>query len=251
MLKVRDLHVFHGNIHATRGISLDVGAGEFVAILGPNGAGKSTLLKAIAGVHAQRSGTIAMDGISIDGLGTAERIRRGLGAIPEGRQLFPDMTVRENLILGAYARLGVRITAAVEAELDAVFGLFPRLMQRRDQLAGSMSGGEAQMLAIARALMARPRLLLCDEPSLGLAPMLVREMLATLSRLRERGITVLMADQNALAALRLADRGYVIDTGQIVASDTSANLLTDSRLRAAYLGHTATESLNPDVPARS
>lgn len=236
MLRVRDLHVFYGNIHAAKGLSLDVGAGEFVAILGPNGAGKSTLLKTIAGVHRQRSGSIALDGRTMDGTGTADRIRRGLGAIPEGRQLFPDMTVRENLILGAYARLGMVITARVEAELDDMFGLFPRLRERRDQLAGSLSGGEAQMLAIGRALMARPRLLLCDEPSLGLAPMLVREMLAMLGQLRERGITVLMADQNALAALRMADRGYVIDTGRIVASGTSAELLADGKLHAAYLG---------------
>ena len=236
MLKVRDLDVYYGNIHATKGISLSVGPGEFVAVLGPNGAGKSTLLKAIAGVHRQRSGTIELDGVVVDALGTASRIRRGLGAIPEGRQLFPDMTVRENLILGAYARLGLRITAAVNAELDGVFDLFPRLRERRDQLAGSLSGGEAQMVAIARALMARPRLLLCDEPSLGLAPLLVREMLSTLGRLRERGITVLMADQNALAALRLADRGYIIDTGQIAAQGSSASLLASDRLRSAYLG---------------
>ena len=236
MLSVRDLDVFYGNIHATRGITLDVGAGELVAILGPNGAGKSTLLKAISGVHRQRTGTIMLDGANVDRLGTAARIRHGLGAIPEGRQLFPDMTVRENLILGAYARLGVRITRAVDAELDGVFDLFPRLRERSGQLAGSLSGGEAQMVAIARALMAKPRLLLCDEPSLGLAPLLVREMLATLGRLRERGITILMADQNALAALRLADRGYVIDTGQIVAEGTSAELMNDTRLRAAYLG---------------
>ena len=239
MLKVCGLDVFYGNIHATRSISLEVGAGEFVAILGPNGAGKSTLLKAIAGVHRQRAGTITLDGGNVDELGTAARIRRGLGAIPEGRQLFPDMTVRENLILGGYARLGVRITRAVESELDGLFDLFPRLRDRREQLAGSLSGGEAQMVAIARALMAKPRLLLCDEPSLGLAPLLVREMLSTLARLRERGITVLMADQNALAALRLADRGYVIDTGRIVAEGTSTDLMADTRLRAAYLGDSA------------
>ncbi len=239
MLSVRGLHVFYGNIHAAKGLDLDVSAGEFVAILGPNGAGKSTLLKTIAGVHRQRSGTIALDNQSLDELGTAGRIRLGLGAIPEGRQLFPDMTVRENLILGAYVRIGIVITSAVEKELDGIFALFPRLHERRHQLAGSLSGGEAQMLAIGRALMAKPRLLLCDEPSLGLAPMLVREMLTTLGQLRQRGITVLMADQNALAVLRLADRGYVVDTGRIVASGTSAELLGDGALHAAYLGHAA------------
>ena len=242
MLQVRGLQVYYGNIHAARGIDLDIAAGEFVAILGPNGAGKSTLLKAIAGVQPARAGTIHLDGKAIDDLPTASRIRQGLGAIPEARQLFPDMTVRENLILGAYARLGVRITAAVDAELDHVFTLFPRLQQRRNQLAGSLSGGEAQMVAIARALMARPRLLLCDEPSLGLAPILVREVLATLASLRAQGITVLMADQNALATLRLADRGYVMDSGTIVAAGTSTELLADARLQAAYLGAHTTPS---------
>jgi ABC-type branched-subunit amino acid transport system ATPase component len=236
MLRIRDLHTAYGKVTVLKAIDLDVNEGEFVAILGPNGAGKSTLLKTIAGVHAPLSGSVTLFNQRIDGLGTAERIRLGLGTIPEGRQLFSDMTVRENLILGAYARLGWSIPHAIEDEMEDVFRLFPRLRDRQQQLAGSMSGGEAQMLAIARALMGRPRLLLCDEPSLGLAPLMIREMLSALTALRDKGITILMADQNALAVLRMADRGYVLDTGRLVAQGKSEELLRDNRLHAAYLG---------------
>ena len=197
MLKIRDLHVAYGNIQALRGIDLDVNDGEIVAILGPNGAGKSTLIKTIIGVLPCRRGSIAFQGGAIDATTTVRRIRLGLGTIPEGRQLFPDMSVRENLILGAYAQLGLLIPAALDEALERVFGIFPRLRERANQLAGSLSGGEAQMVAVGRALMSRPKLLLCDEPSLGLAPLLVRDVLATLSRLRDAGITVLLADQNA------------------------------------------------------
>jgi branched-chain amino acid transport system ATP-binding protein len=236
MLRIRDLHTAYGKVAVLKAIDLDVDEGEFVAILGPNGAGKSTLLKTIAGVHAPLSGSVTLFDQRIDRLATAERIRLGLGTIPEGRQLFSDMTVRENLILGAYARLGLSIPHAIEDEMEDVFRLFPRLRDRQGQLAGSMSGGEAQMLAIARALMGRPRLLLCDEPSLGLAPLMIREMLSALTALRDKGITILMADQNALAVLRMADRGYVLDTGRIVAQGKSEELLRDDRLHAAYLG---------------
>lgn len=239
MLVIRGVHAAYGKVSVLHGINLEVGQGEFVVILGPNGAGKSTLLKTIAGVHTPTAGSVALEGKRIDGLSAAGRIRLGLGAIPEGRQLFSDMTVRENLVLGAYARLGIRIPKSIEGELDEVFQLFPRLRDRQMQIAGSLSGGEAQMLAIARALMGRPRLLLCDEPSLGLAPLIIREMLAALSALRDRGITVLMADQNATALLRMADRGYVLDTGKIVAGGSSKDLLRDDRLRAAYLGAAA------------
>lgn len=236
MLRIRDLHVSYGNIHALRGVDLDVNEGEIIAILGPNGAGKSTLIKTIIGVLPAREGTIDFEDRAIDGRPTAQRIRLGLGTIPEGRQLFPDMSVRENLILGAYAQLGFLIPNALEEALERVFGIFPRLREREQQLAGSLSGGEAQMVAVGRALMSRPRLLLCDEPSLGLAPLLVREVLATISRLRDAGITVLLADQNALSALRMADRAYVLDTGRVVASGPSASLADDQRLREAYLG---------------
>jgi branched-chain amino acid transport system ATP-binding protein len=236
VLAIRDLHVYYGNIHALKGIDLDVEEGEIIAILGPNGAGKSTLIKTIIGVLAQRSGTIAFRGKTIDGTPTAQRIQLGLGTIPEGRQLFTDMTVRENLILGAYARLGMRIAPWLETALGEVFDVFPRLRERQFQDAGSLSGGEAQMVAVGRALMSRPRLLLCDEPSLGLAPLLVREVLATLKRLRDAGITILLADQNALSVLRLADRAYVLDTGRVVAAGPAGELADDDRLREAYLG---------------
>ena len=232
MLRVEKLEAGYGHIAALKGVDLAVEPGEFVAILGPNGAGKSTLMKAIIGVLRQDAGAITFAERRVDDLATAQRIRLGMGIIPEGRQLFFDMTVRENLILGAYAQLGLRIGP----QLDQIFTLFPRLHERQDQLAGSLSGGEAQMVAVGRALMSRPKLLLCDEPSLGLAPLLVRELLATLARLRDNGITILLADQNAQAALRIADRAYILDTGRVVASGASAALANDVRLRAAYLG---------------
>jgi len=237
LLELRDLHVAYGNIQSLKGVDLEVSAGEFVAILGPNGAGKSTLIKAVTGVLAPARGTIRFRGRDLAAIAPAERIRLGIGIIPEGRQLFPDMTVRENLILGAYAQLGVRIPARLATAMERVFTMFPRLGERQRQLAGTFSGGEAQMLAIGRALMTQPRLLLCDEPSLGLAPGLVRNVLATLKRLQsEHGVTIVLADQNALAALRMADRGYVLDTGRVVASGSAAALGSDARLRTAYLG---------------
>lgn len=236
MLEIRGLHAGYGKLSVLEAIDIETAEGEFVAILGPNGAGKSTLLKTIAGVHTPIKGTISLFGQAIGRLKAAERIRLGLGTIPEGRQLFADMTVRENLVLGAYARIGLAVPKSLDADLQGVFALFPRLRDRQRQTAGSLSGGEAQMLAIGRALMGQPRLLLCDEPSLGLAPLLVREMLNALAKLRERGITVLMADQNALAVLQMADRGYVLDSGRVVAQGTSEDLLKDERLRAAYLG---------------
>ena len=242
MLQAHAISAGYGRISVLEEVSLAVAPGEIVAILGPNGAGKSTLLKCIAGVHAPDRGQIEFSGERMDGLSTAQRIRKGLGAIPEGRQLFPDMSVRENLILGAYARLGLTIPASLEQDMAHVFSLFPRLRDRQDQLAGSMSGGEAQMLAIARTLMGRPKILLCDEPSLGLAPMIVREMLAVLDRLRDDGIAVLIADQNAVAVLERADRGYILDTGRVVAQGSSRSLLSDKRLHDAYLGFGAAEA---------
>jgi branched-chain amino acid transport system ATP-binding protein len=236
MLSVKALSAGYGRISVLQDIHIQVDPGEIVAILGPNGAGKSTMLKCIAGVHNPEKGQLELFDESMLRLNAAQRIRRGLGAIPEGRQLFPDMTVRENLILGAYARLGITIPSNLDDDLESVFALFPRLRDRQKQLAGSMSGGEAQMLAIARALMGRPKILLCDEPSLGLAPMMVREMLTALTTLKSQGIAVLIADQNAVAVLELADRGYILDTGRIVAHGASRDLLADSRLHEAYLG---------------
>jgi branched-chain amino acid transport system ATP-binding protein len=237
MLEVSGLHVAYGSIEALKGVDLEVAEGEFVAILGPNGAGKSTLIKTVMGVMAPADGAIRFCGRDLAGVSTAERIRLGIGIIPEGRQLFPDMTVRENLILGAYAQLGVRVPSGRSDAIDRVFAMFPRLAERQGQLAGTFSGGEAQMLAIGRALMTQPRLLLCDEPSLGLAPVLVRDVLATLATLRrDHGVTVALADQNAFAALRMADRAYVLDTGRVVASGSAASLQNDDRLRSVYLG---------------
>ena len=237
MLAVSSLQVSYGHILAVKGIDLQVAKGEFVAILGPNGAGKSTLIKAITGVQPAREGSIVLNGRPLDGINPAGRIRLGIGIIPEGRQLFPEMTVRENLILGAYAQLGFRIPDSLSAELDRVFDIFPRLKERQRQSAGSLSGGEAQMLAIGRALMTKPQILLCDEPSLGLAPRLVREVLAVFTRLRaEQNLTIVLADQNAHAVLRIADRGYLLDSGRVVAHGSAEVLQTDARLSAAYLG---------------
>jgi branched-chain amino acid transport system ATP-binding protein len=246
MLSIEGLLVEYGNIPALKGIDLDIFPGEFVAILGPNGAGKSTLIKTIMGVIALRAGRVLFGGQNISRFSTAQRIRQGIGTIPEGRQLFSDMTVRENLVLGAYAQLGFWVPVEIEARLREVFSLFPRLAERQQQTASLLSGGEAQMVAIGRALMAEPLLLLCDEPSLGLAPMLVREMLGTLASLRDKGMTILLADQNAAAALRLADRAYVLDTGKVVAFGSSAELSRDDRLRAAYLGAAPKSQTSPD-----
>lgn len=237
MLDVRDLSVSYGGIQALTGANFEVRKGEFIAILGPNGAGKSTLIKAVMGTVALKSGRIQFENADLSSMVTAERIRRGIGIIPEGRQLFPDMTAQENLILGAYSKLGVFVPSNLSSTLDEIFTIFPRLGERRHQLAGTFSGGEAQMLAIGRALVSKPQLLLCDEPSLGLAPALVQEMLATLSSMqRDYGITIVLADQNAAAALRMADRAYVLDSGRVVASGPANVLQKDKRLHDTYLG---------------
>lgn len=236
MLTVRDLHAYYGNIHALKGLDLIIRKGEFVAILGPNGAGKSTLLKTIIGVLDARAGAILFEGRDIAGLTPTKRIHLGLSIIPEGRQLFADMTVRENIILGAYARLGLTIPRGVDSLMAWILDMFPRLRERQHQLAGTLSGGEAQMLAIGRALMTKPRLLLCDELSIGLSPALVREVLQTLARLHQEGMSIMLADQNALATLRIANRGYILDTGVIVTAGTSEELLKDKALHATYLG---------------
>jgi branched-chain amino acid transport system ATP-binding protein len=238
MLQIRDLHVSYGNIRALRGVDLDVGEGEIIAILGPNGAGKSTLIKTIIGVLPQARGTIRFQGEAIDGKATAQRIRLGLGTIPEGRQLFPDMSVRENLILGAYARLGFLMPASLEAALDEVFAIFPRLREREHQLAGSLSGGEQQMLALGRAVMLAPRILLVDEPSVGLAPILVSRTIDKIKELKDQyRLTVLMAEQNFTQAIRIANRGYVIVHGKIAFEGKSADELNNNDLiRKFYLG---------------
>jgi len=235
LLTVDDLHAGYGKIPVLRGVSLRVDAGEFVAVLGANGAGKSTLLKTILGLTAPTSGKLRFGGQDLTGLSVARRIRLGIGVIPEGRQLFSDLTVAENLALGLYPK---RAFGALppRGAMDAIFELLPALKERSHQLAGSLSGGEAQMLTIGRALIASPTLLLCDEPSLGLAPLRVAEMFETLDRVRRSGVTILLADQNANAALRRADRAYSFETGAVVAAGSGSGLLDDDRLSEFYVG---------------
>ncbi|MGH2717128.1 MAG: ABC transporter ATP-binding protein [Actinomycetota bacterium] len=231
LLALEDVRVRYGVVEALKGISLSVDEGEIVAVLGANGAGKTTLLKTISGLLSPRSGTIAYDGRRIDGVPAHEIVGLGLSQAPEGRRIFPQMSVLENLQIGAYRR---RVDLA--ADLRRVFELFPVLEERRGQTGGTLSGGEQQMLAIGRALMSRPRLLLLDEPSMGLAPMIVLRIFDIVSEIRSQGTTVLLVEQNAAQALRLADRGYVLETGSVVLSGSAGALLDDEQVRAAYLG---------------
>lgn len=233
MLKVRDLHVYYGGIHALDGISIDVPAGKIVTLVGANGAGKSTMLRTIAGLVKPRSGSIEFEGKSILGLKAHKIVQLGISMAPEGRRVFPNLTVLENLKLGAYARTDVR---GVAEDLERVFELFPRLKERRAQLAGLLSGGEQQMLAVGRALMSRPRLLMMDEPSLGLAPVLVQEIFRVIQEIREQGNTILLIEQNAHAALSVADYGYVLESGRIVLEGPGKELLSNDDVRKAYLG---------------
>ncbi len=234
LLEIQDLHIYYGNVHALKGINLTVGEGEIVTLLGANGAGKSTTLRAISGLVKPRSGKIHFRDNSLNEAPAHEIVRLGICQAPEGRKIFSTLTVDENLTLGAYVRL--KDKAGVERSRKRVFDLFPRLLERRTQLAGTLSGGEQQMLAIGRALMAAPRLMLLDEPSLGLAPLLVRSIFATIKEINQQGVTIVLVEQNARAALKLAHRGYVMETGKIALSGTAADLLKDERVRKAYLG---------------
>jgi branched-chain amino acid transport system ATP-binding protein len=232
MLEVEGVHSFYGRIEALRGVDLEVRAGEIVTLIGANGAGKSTLLMTICGNPRARSGTIRFDGADITGLATHRIVRLGIAHAPEGRRIFPRMTVLENLLMGAV----VADDRYLDEDLARVFALFPLLADRRRQRGGTLSGGEQQMLAIARALMSRPRLLLLDEPSLGLAPMMVRQIFAAIRDLNaNHGITVFLVEQNAHHALRLAQRGYVMVNGEIALTGTGEELLADADVRAAYL----------------
>ncbi|MFI7273558.1 ABC transporter ATP-binding protein [Streptomyces sp. NPDC049879] len=231
LLELRDLHVYYGAIEALKGVSLTVGRGEVVALLGANGAGKSTTLKTASGMHAPRTGQVLLHGERVDGIASHELVRFGIGHVPEGRRVFPRMTVLENLRMGAY-----RLRRPDPADLDRVFTLFPRLANRRKQVGGTLSGGEQQMLAIGRALMGKPELLLLDEPSMGLAPLIVQQIFEILGEINAQGTTLLLVEQNASQALQLADRGYVLETGSVVMADTAGALLSDPRVRAAYLG---------------
>jgi branched-chain amino acid transport system ATP-binding protein len=232
MLSVEDLRSGYGRIEALHGVSIDVAAGEIVSLLGANGAGKTTLLRAISGVQPISGGRIRFEGRELDGLPAHRRVALGIAQVPEGRQVFAPLSVEDNLKLGAWTRRD----ASLAAELAMMYELFPLLAARRHASAGMLSGGEQQMLAISRALMAKPRLLLLDEPSMGLAPMLVEQILDTVRRLKQTGLTVLLVEQNARAALAIADRGYVVETGRIVASGRAVELLANERVQAAYLG---------------
>ena len=236
MLEVRGVATYYGAIQALHGVDLDVGKGEVVTLIGANGAGKSTLLMTICGSPKARSGSIKLEGEEISGLPTHEIVRRGVAQVPEGRRVFPRMTVYENLQMGAI----IADPAHFQKDLDRVFAMFPRLAERREQRGGTLSGGEQQMLAIGRALMSRPRLLLLDEPSLGLAPLIVRQIFDAVARIaREEGVTIFLVEQNAFHALRLADRGYVLVNGRVRLSGTGKELLANQEVRAAYLegGH--------------
>ena len=227
----------YGAVAALRDVSLEVRAGELVALIGANGAGKSTLLRAIAGLVAPAAGRVTFDGRDVTGQAPEAMIRAGVALVPERRRVFAPLTVLDNLELGGYALpRGRDFRSRLEAGVEEAYRLFPVLRRRRDQLAGTLSGGEQQMLAIGRALMTRPRLLLCDEPSLGLAPLVVAEIMRLLSTLREAGTTILLVEQNARMALRSADRAYVLEVGSVVLSGAAADLLEDDQLKAAYLG---------------
>lgn len=233
MLKINNLHVYYGQIHALKGISLEVKSGEIVTLIGGNGAGKTTTLRTISGLLTPKEGEIVYQGKSTENLKAHELVASGLIHVPEGRHVFPQMSVQENLDLGAYTRKDAQNTAE---DLEQVFELFPRLKERRSQAAGTLSGGEQQMLAMARALMGRPKLLLLDEPSMGLAPLLVREIFNIITEINKTGVTILLVEQNANMALSVAQRGYVIETGKVVLEGDSASLAANEAVRKAYLG---------------
>ncbi|MGH7268123.1 MAG: ABC transporter ATP-binding protein [Candidatus Rokuibacteriota bacterium] len=235
MLEVTDLHVYYGEIHALKGVSLSVGKGEIVALLGPNGAGKTTTLKTISGLLTPRAGVIALEGDSLVGVPSHRIVHRGIAHVPEGRKIFNRLSVADNLELGAYARSD----GGIREDLDRVLTLFPRLRERRTQVAGTLSGGEQQMLAIGRALMTRPRLLLLDEPSMGLAPVLVEQIFETVQDINRQGTPILLVEQNAAMALTIAHRGYVLETGSIVLEGPAGALADNVEIRRAYLGEGA------------
>jgi branched-chain amino acid transport system ATP-binding protein len=233
LLEVEDIHTFYGNIEALKGVSLTVEEGEIVTLIGSNGAGKSTTLRSISGLNAPRSGSILFRGREVARMAPQEIVRLGVSQSPEGRHCFPRMTVRENLDLGAYLRSD---RAGITQDMDRVFELFPRLKERERQKAGTMSGGEQQMLAIGRALMAKPRLLLLDEPSMGIAPILVDRIYETIQEINRQGMTILLVEQNANHALGVSKRAYVLETGKVVLSDQSDSLRENPDVQKAYLG---------------
>ncbi len=231
MLKVEDMHVYYGAIHAVKGVSFEVGDGEIVALIGANGAGKSTILKTVSGLMHPRSGSITFMDKNISHVDAHKLLRDGLAHVPEGRRIFLQMTVQENLDMGAFIRKD-----SYKADLERMFELFPRLKERRKQVAGTLSGGEQQMLAMSRALMSNPKLLMLDEPSMGLAPILVDQIFDIIKELHAAGTTILLVEQNASKALEIADRAYVLETGAITLSGTGAELASSDEVRKAYLG---------------
>ena len=232
ILKVSDINVYYGAIHAIKGVSFEVNPGEVVTLIGANGAGKSTTLQTVSGLLHSRTGSIEFLGENLMGVPAHKVVAKGLAQVPEGRRVFLQMTVEENLEMGAYTRSG----GDIDADLEKVYAYFPRLMERRRQIAGTLSGGEQQMLAMGRALMSRPKLLMLDEPSMGLAPILVEQSFTIIQTLHEAGTTILLVEQNAQAALSIADRGYVLETGKIVTSGTGTELLASPEIKKAYLG---------------
>lgn len=233
MLKVNNINISYGAIHAIHDLSLEVNSGEIVTLIGANGAGKTSTLRAISGLNTIKSGEISYDGKLISNIGAHKIVSHGISQVPEGRRVFGDQTIEENLLLGAYLR---RSKSEIKESMEEVFTLFPRVKERRKQLAGTMSGGEQQMLAIGRALMAKPKLLLLDEPSMGLAPIVVEEIFEIVKNIRKTGTTILLVEQNANAALQIADRGYVLETGSVVLNGLAQDLLHDDSVRKAYLG---------------
>ncbi len=233
MLELRDIHTYYGNIRAVRGISIEVNAGEKVCMIGANGAGKSTTLMTVSGVHVPAEGSIYFEDEDITTTSAEQRVALGISQVPEGRLIFPDMTVLENLELGAYIR---NDSTGIKSDLNRIFDYFPVLAERRKQRGGSLSGGEQQMLAIGRSLMSNPRLLLLDEPSLGLAPLIVKQIFEIIQQINEEGTTILLVEQNAQLALNVTNRGYVMETGEITIEGASTDLLADERVRQAYLG---------------
>jgi branched-chain amino acid transport system ATP-binding protein len=232
LLEVEEIHTYYGSIEALRGVSLGVSEGEVVTMIGSNGAGKSTTLRSISGLTPASTGRVVFDGEDITRVPAHEIVSRGIALAPEGRHCFPRMSVRENLDLGAFRRR----TSTIAEDLDRVYRLFPRLKERERQKAGTMSGGEQQMLAIGRALMARPKLLMLDEPSMGIAPILVQRIYETIGEINAQGVTILLVEQNANYALDISERGYVLETGQVVLSNASAQLRDDPEVQRAYLG---------------
>ncbi|MBR5128791.1 MAG: ABC transporter ATP-binding protein [Firmicutes bacterium] len=233
MLEIKNLHVYYGGIHALDGIDLEIPEGKIISLIGANGAGKSTTLKSIMGLVNKEQGSVTWNGTDITNMDTKEIVKLGIALCPEGRKVFPDLTVAENLAIGAYLRKDKK---EIEKDREWVYELFPRMKEREWQLAGTLSGGEQQMLAVGRALMAKPKLLMLDEPSLGLAPLVIKDIFAIIRQIKEAGVNVLLIEQNAKAALEISDYAYVMETGRITMAGPGKELLTDDRVKKAYLG---------------